>query len=217
MCIRDSTWADMGIALSPQAVARFPGWIAPLGAGGIATASAAAQTVFQIQPLPAPGALEYTVEIDGQQLRYRNTPAQWTSMVHPSPQGVPGARITAVAFDGRSVELFNEPGQFGLKRMIDAAARKRKEEGVHELRWTNGGISVALDLKITSSPEAGSAGAPQDQGFRGMKLPEYIVGGAAPGAAPATPGTPATPTAPPAGGPLAGPAALAALPQGASQ
>ncbi|KQW87559.1 type VI secretion protein VasK [Massilia sp. Root418] len=193
------TWADMGIALSPQAVARFPGWVAPLGAGGIATASAAAQTVFQIQPLPAPGTLEYTVEIDGQQLRYRNAPAQWTSMVHPSPQGVPGARITAVAFDGRSVELFNEPGQFGLKRMIDAAARKRKEEGVHELRWTSGGISVALELKITSSPEAsGGEGAPQDAGFRGMKLPEAIVGGAAP-AAPAAP------------------AALAALPPGVAR
>lgn len=186
------TWADMGIALSPQAVARFPGWIASLGAGGIAAPSAAAQTVFQIQPLPAPGTLEYTVEIDGQLLRYRNTPAQWTSMVHPSQQGLPGARITAVTFDGRSVELFNEAGQFGLKRMIDAATRKRKEEGVHELRWTNGAISVALDLKITSSPEAGGGDAgPQDQGFRGMKLPEAIVGTA--------------------------PSALAALPQTAQQ
>ncbi|HEV7815134.1 MAG TPA: type VI secretion system membrane subunit TssM, partial [Janthinobacterium sp.] len=59
------TWADMGITLSPQAVARFPGWIAPLGAGGVVASSAAAQTVFQIQPAPAPGTLEYTVEIDG--------------------------------------------------------------------------------------------------------------------------------------------------------
>jgi type VI secretion system protein ImpL len=209
------TWADMGIALSPQAVARFPGWIAPLGAGGIATASAAAQTVFQIQPQPAPGTLEYTVEIDGQQLRYRNTPAQWTSMVHPSPQGVPGARITAVAFDGRSVELFNEPGQFGLKRMIDAAARRRKEEGVHELRWTSGGISVALDLKITSSPEtSGRGAAPQDQGFRGMTLPESIVGG--PPAVGDPPGQPRAPQQVPQV-PQAGQAALAALPQGAAR
>ncbi|WP_093389597.1 type VI secretion system membrane subunit TssM [Rugamonas rubra] len=174
------TWADMGIVLQPQVVARFPGWIAPVGAGGVATASAAAQTVFQIQPMPAPGTLEYTVEIDGQQLRYRNTPAQWSNMVHPSPQGAPGARITAVAFDGRSVELFNEPGQFGLKRMIDAAAKKRKEGGVYELRWSNGAITVALDLKITSSPETSGAGAaqPQEQGFRGMRLPETIVGAA---------------------------------------
>lgn len=179
------TWGDMGISLSPQMVARFPGWIAPLGAGGVAAASAA-QTVFQIQPSPAPGTLEYTVEIDGQQLRYRNTPAQWTNMVHPGTQGPPGARITAVTFDGRTVELFNEPGQFGLKRMIDAAAKKRKDGGVFELRWTQGDVAVALDLKITSSAEttgagAGGTAAVQEQGFRGMQLPETVVG------APATP------------------------------
>ena len=184
------TWADMGISLSPQMVARFPGWIAPLGAGGVAATSSAAQTVFQLLPAPAPGTLEYTVEIDGQQLRYRNTPAQWTNMVHPGPQGVPGARITAVTFDGRTVELFNEPGQFGLKRMIDAAAKKRKDGGVFELRWTRGEVAVALDLKITSSPEttgAGAAGpaAVQEQGFRGMTLPETIVGVATPAASPA--------------------------------
>jgi len=175
------TWADMGINLSPQMVARFPGWIAPLGAGGVASTSSAAQTVFQILPSPAPGTLEYTVEVDGQQLRYRNTPAQWTNMVHPSPQGAAGARITAVTFDGRTVELFNEPGQFGLKRMIDAAAKKRKEGGVFELRWSRGEVAVALDLKITSSAETTGAGADtvvQEQGFRGMKLPETIVGGA---------------------------------------
>ncbi|WP_229225020.1 type VI secretion system membrane subunit TssM [Duganella violaceipulchra] len=171
------TWADMGITLSPQTVARFPGWIAPIGAGGVASSSAAAQTIFQIQPMPAPGTLEYTVDIDGQQLRYRNTPAQWANMVHPSPQGAPGARITAVAFDGRSVEVFNEPGQFGLKRMIDAAAKQKRDGGVFELRWTSGAITVAMGLKIVSSPDSSGA-APQEQGFRGMKLPETIVGAA---------------------------------------
>jgi type VI secretion system protein ImpL len=170
------TWADMGITLAPQTVARFPGWIAPLGAGGVAS-SGAAQTVFQILPMPAPGTLEYTVDIDGQQLRYRNTPPQWNNMVHPSGQGAPGARITALTFDGRSVELFNEPGQFGLKRMIDAASKQRKDGGVFELRWSSGAVSVALDLKITSSPEtAGGGDAPQGKGFRGMSLPETIVG-----------------------------------------
>jgi type VI secretion system protein ImpL len=180
------TWADMGITLPPQTVARFPGWIAPIGAGGVAAASAAAQTIFQIQPMPAPGTLEYTVDIDGQQLRYRNTPAQWANMVHPSPQGVPGARITAVAFDGRSVDVFNEAGQFGLRRMIDAAAKQKRDGGVFELRWTAGAITVTMGLKIVSSPESAGA-APQEQGFRGMKLPETIVGkpsAAAAGAAP---------------------------------
>ncbi|MYM85614.1 type VI secretion system membrane subunit TssM [Rugamonas sp. FT82W] len=171
------TWADMGITLSPQTVARFPGWIAPIGAGGVASSTAAAQTIFQIQPMPAPGTLEYTVDIDGQQLRYRNTPAQWANMVHPSPQGAPGARITAVAFDGRSVDVFNEAGQFGLKRMIDAAAKQKREGGIFELRWTSGAITVTMGLKIVSSPESSGA-APQDQGFRGMKLPQTIAGAA---------------------------------------
>jgi type VI secretion system protein ImpL len=139
-------------------------------------ANSGPQTVFQLQPLPAPGTLEYTIEIDGQQLRYRNTPSAWTSMVHPGPQGVSGARISAVTFDGRTVELFNEPGQFGLKRMIDAAS-KRKNGEVHELRWAAGNVAVAVNLKITSSPDAnGSGDGAQARGFQGLRLPESIVG-----------------------------------------
>lgn len=178
------TWAEMGITLPPQVAARFPGWIAPLGAGGAAGSSGPAQTMFQIFPMPAPGTQEYTVEIDGQQLRYRNTPAQWMSMQHPGGQGAPGARVTALTFDGRSVELFNEPGQFGLKRLIDAASKKRKEGGVFELSWAKDALSVAVDLKITSSPETSGSGgdsAPQEQGWSGMRLPETIVGAAGAG------------------------------------
>jgi type VI secretion system protein ImpL len=171
------TWADIGITLAPQAVAGFPGWVAPLSSNGVA-ASSAPQTVFQVQPLPAPGVTEYTLEIDGQQLRYRNTPPAWTNMVHPGPQGTVGARISAVTFDGRTVELFNEPGQFGLKKMIDAAARKRKDGGVFELRWTGGNVAVAVDLKITSSAEANGSGdsAAPGRGFQGLRLPDTIVG-----------------------------------------
>lgn len=170
------TWADMGITLAPQAVAAFPGWVAPLGENGVA-ASSGPQTVFQLQPLPAPGITEYTIDIDGQVLRYRNTPSAWTNMVHPSPAGASGVRISAVTFDGRTVELFNEAGQFGLKRMIDAATRKRKDGGVFELRWANGNVAVAVDLKITSSRTADGGGdTSRNRGFHGMRLPESIVG-----------------------------------------
>lgn len=171
------TWADIGIALAPQAVAAFPGWVAPLSNNGVA-ASGAAQTVFQVLPLSAPGTLEYTLEIDGQQLRYRNTPPSWSNMVHPGPQGVSGARVSAVTFDGRTVELFNQPGQFGLQRLFEAAQRKRKDGGVFELRWSAHNVSVAVDLKIVSSPQAngGGGGGGQVQGFRGLRLPPAIVG-----------------------------------------
>ena len=124
--------------------------------------------------------------IPGQVLRYRNTPPAWTNMVHPSPAGASGVRITAVTFDGRTVELFNEAGQFGLKRMIDAAARKRKEGGVFELRWANGNVSVAVDLKITSSGSTnGNGESTPGRGFHGMRLPESIVGRTMQASAPA--------------------------------
>ena len=96
-------------------------------------------------------------------------------MVHPGPQGVAGVRIAAVTFDGRTVELFNEPGQSGLKRMIDAAQKKRKDGGVFELRWSAGKVAVTVDLKIVSSASANGSGE-QGQGFRGLRLPTTIVG-----------------------------------------
>ncbi|WP_307188824.1 type VI secretion system membrane subunit TssM [Massilia sp. NR 4-1] len=171
------TWADMGIRIQAPVLERLPFWIAPAGGNGL---SGGAQTVFQILPFTAPGVQEYVIEIDGQQLRYRNTAPQWTNMVHPSPQGVPGARISATATDGRTVELFNEPGQFGLKRMIEAASRIRKEGGVHELRWTVSGVSIAVDLKITSSPAASAGATQQGTGFQGLRLPKTIAGGIQP-------------------------------------
>jgi type VI secretion system protein ImpL len=73
--------------------------------------------------------------------------------------------------------LFNEPGHFGLKKIIDAAKRKRKEDGVFELSWENGGITVSANLKIISAP---TAEAQPGQGFRRMKLPPSIVGGTLP-------------------------------------
>jgi type VI secretion system protein ImpL len=61
--------------------------------------------------------------------------------------------------------------------MIDAAVKQKKDGGAFELRWTSGAITVAMGLKIVSSPDSSAtANAPHDQGFRGMRLPETIVG-----------------------------------------
>ena len=63
--------------------------------------------------------------------------------------------------------------------MIDAAAKQRREGGVFELRWTTGTVTVAMGLKIISSPESGNDDpeppAP-GQRFKGMQLPETVVG-----------------------------------------
>ena len=181
------TWADIGITLAPQAVSGFPGWVAPLAANGVA-ASAGPQTVFQLLPLTAPGITEYTIEIDGQQLRYRNTPAAWVNMVHPGPQGSSGAKISAVTFDGRTVELFNEPGEFGLQKMIEAAAKKRVDAGTHELRWSAGNVQVAVNLKRVSSTDTSGGDVQASRGFRGLRLPDAIVGRASAAAGPALAG-----------------------------
>ncbi|HEY3300068.1 MAG TPA: type VI secretion system membrane subunit TssM [Methylophilaceae bacterium] len=183
--ISSRTWADMGIHLSPQVASSYASWIAPVSSGGAVAAGAAAtvaQTLFQMQPLPAGGTLEYTIEIDGQQLRYRNVQAAWANFVWPNPQGAPGAKITAVTFDGRSIEIVNEPGRYGLEKLLASAQRKRKEDGVFELSWTNGGITVAVNLKLISSPQVKSPGAvtvggsPTNQGYRGMDLPKQVAG-----------------------------------------
>ncbi|MDY7579039.1 type VI secretion system membrane subunit TssM [Herbaspirillum sp. RTI4] len=179
------TWADMGIHLSPAIVSNFSRWVGPLGANGAGAAGnsgsapAEAQTMFQILALPASGTLEYTIEIDGQQLRYRNTQSQWTNFIWPNPQGTPGARITAVTFDGRTIEIANQPGRFGLERLINSATRTKKD-GTFELSWSNEKITVPINLKIISSPQVSAKSADgsvqQNQGFRGMVLPETIVG-----------------------------------------
>lgn len=172
------TWADMGVGLLPDVTANFANWVAPLSAGGVpASSPAEAQSVFQILPLAAPGTTEYTIEIDGQQIRYRNTQAQWSQLVWPNLQGVPGARIIATTFDGRVVEIANFPGKYGFTRLMEASAKKVKEGGVHEITWANGGVSIAVNLKVISMPNAtGDNSTPQGKGFRSMTLPESVLG-----------------------------------------
>jgi type VI secretion system protein ImpL len=206
------TWANMGINLAPPVVASFPGWVAPLAANGVANAAASsggeAQTNFDLQALGAVSATEFTIEIDGQALRWRGQPQPWVHMAWPNPAGVPGAKITAITPEGRSVVIFNEPGHFGLKKMIDAAKRKRKDNGAFELTWDNAGVSVTANLKIvgTTPPPVQAQAAPASAGFKRLRLPDTLTAAAppapapgapaaapAPGPAPAAPSTPSTP------------------------
>ncbi|HEX5355900.1 MAG TPA: type VI secretion system membrane subunit TssM [Aquabacterium sp.] len=154
--VSSRTWADMGVRLRPEFVSGLGAWIAPLNgqgpgaSAGNGAAAPEAQTVFQIMPLSAPGLTEYTVEIDGQVMRYRNGLANWAHFVWPG-SGTPGVRITGNTVDGKQVEFFNEPGRFGLEKMINAAQRKRVDGQTHELRWAQGGASVGVQLRIISN------------------------------------------------------------------
>lgn len=211
------TWADLGLRIKPELTRGFAAWVAPPelgpsgsgggangGSGGTASASSS-QTVFQILPLGSPGVLEYTLEIDGQRLRYRNTSAEWTQFVWPNPGGSPGARITAISNEQRSVEVFNEPGNFALKRLFDAARRRPLGPNLHEMVWSRDGLMVGIQLRIVSEPGSpaavpaaagstgGGSGAPSVavSSLRGLRLPATVVGG--------EPGSPPSATAPATG------------------
>ena len=191
------TWADMGLRLRPDFADHFAQWVAPLegaaaGGGSNGNASAGAeqassQTVFQILPQGAPGLVEYTVEIDGQATRYRNTAPAWVNFVWPNPSGNPGVRITGITVDGRSVELLNEPGRFGLTRMFELAQRRKLNDNVNELSWSRNGQTVTVQLRLISQPGAsapppnqadggGNAPAGGTSSLRNLRLPTLVVG-----------------------------------------
>ena len=108
-------------------------------------------------------------------------------MAWPNAQGVPGSRIPAITPAGATVVLLNEPGHFGLKKMVEAAKRKRKDNGVFELSWDNSGVVVTANLKIVGTSRPGAAAAPQAyQGFKRLKLPDTIVSASAASAASVT-------------------------------
>jgi type VI secretion system protein ImpL len=202
--ISAKTWANMGINLAPGVVSSFPSWIAPLSAGGVAASAGAgeAQTRFEVQALGATGATEFTVEIDGQSLRWRGQPQPFVQMVWPNPRGVPGSRISAMTPEGRTVVLLNEPGHFGLKKMIDAAKRQRRDNGVFELSWENSGVIVRANLKIVATTQAAAPAPGAAASFRRMRLPDTIAV-----SAPLAPTSAAAPVGAPVTGAAAGTAA----------
>ncbi|MBA3596207.1 MAG: type VI secretion system membrane subunit TssM [Methylibium sp.] len=187
------TWADAGIRLRPRFSAGFAGWVAPLegGAapaggpnGAAATPGSASQTVFQILPQGSPGLTEYTIEIDGQKLRYRNAAPAWQRFVWPNEGGTPGARITAVTHDGATVNFLDEPGRFALTKMFESAERRVLADNLYELSWVEGKNVVTAHLRIVSQPGVpaptdaeGAGDAPAvSASLRGARLPNLVVG-----------------------------------------
>ncbi|MBP6797711.1 MAG: type VI secretion system membrane subunit TssM [Luteimonas sp.] len=194
-------WAGIGIRLSPEFTAGYPTWVAPLGqaASSGGSAGGGAQQMFRIQPQPVSGLNEYTIEIDGQVLRYRNTPPQWQTFQWPGP-GTPGARISAVTASGQVVELLSAPGGQGLGRLFEAAEQRTLGEGHYQLTWPgNGAPSVTVELELIAAPVRtggnASAGGLTTSSMRGLRLPAKVTAAAPPRAAAAT--ADATPEATP--------------------
>lgn len=171
------TWADMGVKLNPVFAANLARYLSLQG-GGAASGSSQSQTTFQLQPIPTPGLIEYTVEIDGQSLRYRNGQQEWAHFSWPSTQGQPGARISAVTPDGRTLDIVNFPGQFGLEKLIDSAQREKLDNGIFVLTWQVPAATVSLNFRLISDSRSGNSASngAAENGLRGLRLPAIVAG-----------------------------------------
>ena len=158
------------------------------GSSGSAGASGASnQTTFQIMPLPVGGLTEYTIVVDGQQLRYRMGTQAWTTFVWPNPSSQPGASIRAKNYDGQDFTIFEEAGSFGVERLINSARRTELGNDIFEMAWSGEGITIPVRFRIISGSASTASQGRSSNPFTGMKLPtEVIALGVTRTAAPAT-------------------------------
>lgn len=180
--LTSKTWKDLGMSLNPQFVMNFQSYVAP--SHGMATgelnqpttaAPAANQSNFQFYPLQNPQLLSYSVDIDGQRMTYENGVQQWVNFIWPNPNAIPGARITAVDLQGQTHTIFDEPGEYGINRLIDSAQRK-EQNGSFEMTWrskTDPNLLVKVNFRLISGSSSGSVGS--SRGYAGLQLVDKVT------------------------------------------
>lgn len=180
--ISSKIWNGAGLGLNPQFVADFgryfvnyTGSNASGGSSSANTSGAANQTTFQIMPLPVSGLTEYTIVVDGQQLRYRMGTQAWTTFVWPNPSSQPGASIRAKNYDGKDYSIFEEAGSFGVERLINSARRTELGDDIFEMAWSGEGITIAVRFRIISGNSNNASQGKSSNPFTGMKLPNEII------------------------------------------
>ena len=104
--------------------------------------------------MPTPGLSEITLEIDGQRLRYRMGPQLWQKFRWPGDEE--GARIQAVAFNGATVTVAEQPGRMGLVRLFSQSVREldpRMSSG--QLLWRIERLGEAREVKFNFRMSSG--------------------------------------------------------------
>jgi type VI secretion system protein ImpL len=140
--------------------------------------AAGGESRFELQPVPAPGLSEVTLEIDGQQLRYRNGPQLWSSFTWPVAEGAQGARLSVVTFAGVSSTVASVPGRMGWMRLVSQARQVSTGSSSAQLVWTvpspdrklGETMTIRFNLRLVSgaNPLAMSA-------LRDMNFPQSII------------------------------------------
>lgn len=184
--LTSKTWKDQGIILNPQFVMSFQRYVAPLNgvatgtlSQGAAAPAAANQSNFQFYPLPNPQLLSYTIDIDGQRMTFENGIQQWVNFVWPNAGSIPGARITAVDLEGKTVTIFDAPGEYGINRLIDSSQR-REQNGVVEMTWASSqqpSLAVKVNFRLISgnSSQGGGAGVGSNREMNGLQLVDKVT------------------------------------------
>ncbi|WP_180177261.1 type VI secretion system membrane subunit TssM [Acinetobacter sp. YH12039] len=173
------TWKDLGIGLNPQFVANFQRYVAP--SNGVATGelsqvapAATNQSNFQFFPLENTQLLSYTIDIDGQRMVYENGVQQWVNFVWPNKGAIPGARITAIDLDGQTHTIFDEPGEYGINRLVEGAQRTQNGNSF-EMVWRskqNPKVFVKVNFRLISG---NASGPTTGSGYSGMTLVDQVV------------------------------------------
>ncbi|WP_457858577.1 type VI secretion system membrane subunit TssM [Psychrobacter pulmonis] len=181
--ISSKIWNGAGLGLSPKFVADFGRYFVNYTGGngsgtngGAGANGASNQTTFQIMPLPVSGLTEYTIVVDGQQLRYRMGTQAWTTFVWPNPSSQPGASIRAKDYDGKDYTVFEEAGSFGVERLINSARRTELGDNIFEMAWSGDGITVSVRFRIISGNSSTASQGRSSNPFTGMKLPNEVIG-----------------------------------------
>ncbi len=178
--LTSKTGKDLGISLNPQFVMNFQSYVAPNN--GMATGelnqttvtAAVNQSNFQFYPLENPQLLSYTIDIDGQRMVYENGIQQWVNFVWPNQGSMPGTRITVVDLQGQTHTIFDEPGEYGINRLIDHAQRTQRGNSF-EMIWKdqqNPSLAVKVNFRLISG-NSGHIGS--SRGYASMQLVDQVV------------------------------------------
>lgn len=178
--LASKTWKDLGISLNPQFSTDFQRYVAPsngMATGELNQASVTStenQSNFQFYPQGNSQLLSYTIEIDGQRMVYENGIQQWVNFVWPNKGVIPGARITAVDTEGKNYTIVDEPGEYGINRLIEGANRTQNGH-TFEMIWRakeDPKIFVKMNFRLISGS---SNGIGSNKGYNGMQLANTVL------------------------------------------
>lgn len=180
--LTSKTWQDLGISLNPAFIASFQNYVAPVH--GLATGELnhtnsktvnLNQSNFQFYPLEQSHLLAYTIDIDGQRMLFENGVQQWVNFIWPNPGTIPGARITVIDLEGKTHTIFDEPGEYGINRMIDNAQRTQKGN-IFEMVWRSKDypeLFVKTHFRLVSGNNSSSIGGQPN--YSNLQLVDQIV------------------------------------------